>query len=161
MLSRDTQRSKRAIAAGAVTAKALARGAVHPKALAKGAVNSRALAKGAVNANGLAKGAVAAAALAHDSVTVNALADNAVTAGAIAPGSVYGGAFGVQTIHSVPIADLDEVAENGTWTASDSAVVSCAPGERLLSGYFNSQPNGKKSTKILNMNTPPKKSPNW
>jgi hypothetical protein len=148
-LSRHVIVHKGDIAPGAVTAKSLARGAVHPKALAKGAVNSKALAKGAVNANGLAKGAVSAAALARGSVTVNALADDAVTAGAIAPGSIYGGAFGAQTIHSAPIADLDAVAENGTWTASDTAVASCAPGERLLSGGFNFSNPGNREVAFL------------
>jgi hypothetical protein len=148
-LSRHATIHKGDIAAGAVTAKALARGAVHPKALAKGAVNSKALAKGAVTANGLAKGAVTAAALAHDSVTVSALADDAVTAGAIAPSSVYGGALGTQTIHTAGISDLDEVAENGTWTSSDTSVASCAPGERLQSGYFNFSNPGNREVAFL------------
>lgn len=134
------------IAAGAVTAKALAKGAVHPKALYKGAVKSRALAKGAVDAaalakgavdsGALAKGAVTAEALARKSVDAGALADDAVTSAAIAPGSVYAAALGAQAIHVTPIADLDAVAENGTWTASNTEVATCAAGERLLSGGF-------------------------
>jgi len=102
------------IAKGAVTAKAIAKGAVHAKALAKGAVNSKALAKGAVGPD--------------------ALAADAVTASALAPGSVYGGALGPVSMHGTPIADFDAVAENGTWTASNGEVASCAPGERLLTG---------------------------
>lgn len=112
------------IAKGAVTASALAPGAVHAKALAKGSVNSKALVKGAVGSKALAKGAVGSDALAADSVT----------AAAIAPDSVYGGALGQVTTHATPIADVDLVAENGTWTPSATQTASCAPGERLLSG---------------------------
>lgn len=142
------------IAAGAVTAKTLAAGAIHPKALAKGAVNSKALAAGAVNANALAKDSVGADALGRNSVTAGALAakavdaralaDASVTAAALAPGSVYGAAFGPETVHSTPIADLDAVAENGTWTASNSEVALCAPGERLLySGFEFTNPGNR------------------
>jgi hypothetical protein len=112
------------IAPGAVTAKAIAKGAVRPKALARGAVKARALAKGAVSARALAPGAVTAGALGAD----------AVRTAAIAPGSVYGAALGPVTTHGTPIADLDAVAHNGEWTASNSEVATCAPGERLLSG---------------------------
>jgi hypothetical protein len=115
------------IAPGAVTAKSLARGAVHAKALATGAVHSQALAPGAVGASALARGSVTALALAGDSVT----------AGAIAPGSVYGGALGPQTIHATQIPDLDAVAENPVWTASNSETATCALGERLLGGGFS------------------------
>jgi hypothetical protein len=125
------------LAPGAVTAKAIARGAVRPKALAKSAVTSKALAKGAVNKRVLAKGAVIA----------SSIADNAVTRSAIAPGSVYGGALGEQTIHSTPITDVDEVAENGKWTAGNSEVALCAPGERLLSGGFAfTEPGNREAT---------------
>lgn len=106
--------TKADIAKGAVTAKALAAGAVHAKALAKGAVNSKALATGAV--------------------TSAALGADAVTASALAPGSVYGGALGPVTVHGTPIADIDESADLSNWTASNSEVASCGPGERLLSG---------------------------
>jgi hypothetical protein len=112
------------IAKGAVTAKALAPGAVHSKAMATGAVNAKAL-KG---------GAVTTTALAHESVGTNALGRNAVTAPAIAPGSLYGAALGPVAVHSSPILDLDTVAENGTWTLSNTATATCGPGERLLSG---------------------------
>jgi hypothetical protein len=104
------------IAPGAVTAQALAPGAVRAKKLAKGAVNAKALAKGAVGAG--------------------ALADDSVTSAAIAPGSVYGAALGTEVVHTVPIADIDAVAENGTWTAGNGEVALCAPGERLLGGGF-------------------------
>lgn len=124
------------IAPGAVTANALAKGAVHPKALAKGAVTSRKLASGAVNSRALAKGAVTTGALDKGAVTAAALANNAVTAVAIAPGSVYGGALGTLTTRTVQIADLDAVAENGAWTASNTEAITCAPGERLISGGF-------------------------
>ena len=129
------------IAPGAVTAKSLARGAIHPRALAKGAVHSKALATGAVNARTLAKGSVGA----------NSIASNAVTASAIAPGSVYGGALGTQTIHVTPIADIDAVAENGTWTAGNTEVASCAPGERLLSGGFAFTNPGNREAAFLQM----------
>jgi hypothetical protein len=112
------------IAKGAVTAKALAPGAVHAIAIANGAVTKGKLAKEAVSTTAFAPGSVSAAALAPD----------AVTAGAIAPGSVYGGALGQVTIHAAPIADIDEVAHNGEWTASDSVTASCGSGEHLLTG---------------------------
>ncbi len=110
------------IAKGAVTAKALAPGAVHAKALAGGAVGAKALAPGSVTT----------AAIKAGSVTGEGLAPNAVTAAAIAPGSVYGGALGPVAIHGAPIADLDAVAENGTWTPSSVVTTTCGPGERLL-----------------------------
>jgi hypothetical protein len=114
------------IAPGAVTAKTLAKGAVHTKALAKGAVTAKNLAKGAVTAKALATAAVGQ----------GALMDDSVTASAIAPGSIYGGALGTETIHVVPIKDLDAVAENGTWTASNTATALCGTGERLLGAGF-------------------------
>jgi hypothetical protein len=104
------------IAPGAVTAKAIAPGAVHSRALAKGAVNKRVLAKGAVIST--------------------AIAEDAVTRSAIAPGAVYGGALGAETIHTTPIADVDEVAQNPTWTAGNSEVAECGKGERLLGTGF-------------------------
>ena len=122
------------IAPGAVTARTLATGAVHAKALAKGAVNSTALANGAVSSANLGAGAVTSKALATGAVTSNALAADAVTASALAPNSVYGGALGSVTIHGTPIADLDEVASNPIWTASNSETAVCGPGERLLTG---------------------------
>ena len=112
------------IAKGAVTANAIAKGAIHAKALAAGAVNARALANNSVSAATLKAGAV----------TPAALAPNAVTASALAPGSVYGGALGPVAFHSAPIADLDEVEENGTWTVSSTVTAPCGTGERLLTG---------------------------
>jgi hypothetical protein len=136
-LPRHTLVKRGDLAPGAVTAKAIAPGAVHAKALAKSAVTSKALAKGAVNKRILAKGAVIA----------GAIADNAVTRSAIAPGSVYGGALGEQTIHSTPITDVDAVAENGQWTAGNSEVALCGPGERLLSGGFKfTEPGNREAT---------------
>lgn len=127
------------IAPGAVTAKALARGAVRSKALARGAVTSSVLAKGAVTTSALAKGAVG----------TNALADDAVTMRVLAPGSVYGGALGEITPHSTVIKDLDAVAENGTWTASNGEVVKCGPGERLLSAGFVMKNPGNREAAFL------------
>lgn len=129
------------IAAGAVTAKSLARGAVHPQALAKGAVHTKALSKGAVNAKALAKGAVGASAIAAD----------AVTGAAIAPGSVYGGALGTETIHTTPIADVDAVASNPEWTAGNTEIASCGPGERLLGGGFAFTNPGNREAAFLEM----------
>jgi len=119
------------IAPGAVTAKNLAPGSVHAKALAASAVTSPKLRTGSVNRRVLKKG----------SVTPNAIAPDAVTAGAIAPGSVYGGALGPRTLHVTPIKDLDQVAENGTWTGGDTGASVCGTGEVLLgTGFAMPQP---------------------
>jgi hypothetical protein len=127
--------------------------------IAKGAVTANALAKGAVTAKTLRKGAVGPAALADDSVsptalkagavTPAALAPNAVTASAIAPGSVYGAALGSVVVHSTSIADLDEVEENGTWTASNTENATCGPGERLLSGGIVFSNPGNREVGVL------------
>jgi hypothetical protein len=117
------------IAPGAVTAKAIAPGAVHSRALAKGAVNKRVLAKGAVIAT--------------------AIADDAVTKSAIAPGAVSGGALGEETIHTTPITDVDEVAQNPTWTAGNTEVALCGPGERLLGGGFAFTDTGNNEVTFL------------
>lgn len=114
------------IAPGAVTAKALARNAVHPRSLARNAVHSKALAKEAVNRRVLKKEAVLA----------RAIAPGAVTAGAIAPGSVHGGALGTETLHTVPITDIDEVEANPKWTAGNTEDALCGPGEALLAPGF-------------------------
>jgi hypothetical protein len=115
------------IAPGAVTAKALARGAVRAKAIAKSAVTSRKLAKGAV--------------------TQAALAPNAVTSGAIAPGSVYGGALGTVTIHSTPIADVDQIPSNPEWTAGNTEAALCGAGEALLgTGFAFTEPGNREVT---------------
>ena len=125
------------IAPGAVTAKALAKGAVKAKAIAKNAVTAKALAKGAVEKRALADGAVVA----------RVLAANAVTSAAIAPGSVYGGALRELTIHETPIKDLDEVASNPQWTASNTEVAMCGAGERILSAAFGfSNPGNREVT---------------
>ena len=102
--------------------------------IAKGAVTANALAKGAVHAKALAKDSVTAASLKAGSVTSAGLAPDAVTASAIAPGSVYGGALGSVDVHSTPIADLDAIEQNATWTTSNTEEATCAAGERLLTG---------------------------
>ena len=122
------------IAPGAVTAKTLAKGAVHSKALAKGAVNSKALANGAVGSASLSSGAVTSKALGAGAIGAAALAPDAVTASAIAPESIRGYALGPVTVHGTPIADLDEDAHNGEWTASNTEPAFCSTGERLLTG---------------------------
>jgi len=126
--------TKSDLAKGAVTARALAKGAVGPKALANEAVPARALKKGAVGPEAIATAAVGAAALHKGAVGSEALAADAVTSSALAPGSVYGAALGPVTTYTTPIADLDEVAQNVTWTASNTENAICGQGERLLSG---------------------------
>lgn len=127
------------IAPGAVTAKALATGAVRAKALARGAVTAKALGREAVKGTALAKGAVGAA----------ALADDAVTRRSLAPESVYGGALGPMSVHSDPIADIDAVAENETWTASESGVAKCGLGERLLMPSFEFSNPGNREVSFI------------
>jgi len=125
------------IAPGAVTAKTLAPNAVHTKALAANAVTSKKLAKGAVNKRVLAKAAVTSA----------SISANAVTSAALAPGSVYGGSLGEQTIHRTPIADVDQIASNPEWTAGNTEIAACGPGEKLLSvGFAFSEPGNKEVT---------------
>jgi hypothetical protein len=113
------------IAPGAVTAKSIARGAVTAVKLRKGSVNARKLASGAV--------------------TSSAIAPSAVTSTALAPGSVYGGALGTETVVTKPIADLDKVAHNGEWSASNDELALCGAGEALLgSGFaFGAAGNGE------------------
>ncbi|MDX6634359.1 MAG: hypothetical protein QOF06_562 [Solirubrobacterales bacterium] len=42
------------------------------------------------------------------------------------------------------IGDLDAVAENGTWTAGDTGIASCGPGEALLgTGLGMPQPGNR------------------
>jgi hypothetical protein len=126
--------TKRDLAKGAVTAQALAAGAVRSKAIANGAVTAKKIKPGAVGSGALAADAIGPAAIKPGSVGATELASNAVTATAIAPGSIYGGALGPVALHGAPIADLDSVAENGTWTASNTETAMCAPGERLSTG---------------------------
>jgi hypothetical protein len=88
-----------------------------------------ALAKEAVNRRVLKKEAVLA---------------RAITAGAIAPGSVHGVALGAEVVHQTPIADIDEVAENGKWTAGNTEVALCGPGEALLApGFIFANPGNR------------------
>lgn len=133
------------IAPGAVTAKSLAKGAVTAKKIRKNAVTSAKLADGAVQGRNLAPGAVSQQSLGSEVVGTAALAKNAVTASQLAPGSVYGGALGTQTLVTKPIVDLDAIAHNGEWTASNTEAALCGPGERLLSpGFaFNVPTNGQ------------------
>jgi hypothetical protein len=77
-------------------------------------------------------------------VLARAIAPDAVTAEALAPGSVYGGALGAETLHQTPIKDVDEVAENGKWTAGNTEVAICGPGEALLApGFFFASPGNR------------------
>jgi hypothetical protein len=128
--------------AGAVPGKTVVRkvvvrnGMVHKGEIAPGAVTNKAIAHGAVSANKIRKEAITAPKLAKASVTPEAIAADAVTAGAIAPGSVYGGALGTETVVTKPIADIDKVAHNGEWTASNSEAALCGQGEALLGGGF-------------------------
>jgi hypothetical protein len=92
----------------------------------------------------LAKDAVNRRVLKKGSVTSRAIAANAVTAGALAPGSVYGGALGKRTLQVTAMKDLDQVAENGTWTAGDTASAVCGPGEALIgTGFAMNQPGNR------------------
>jgi hypothetical protein len=122
------------IAPGAVTARALANGAVTTKKLRKHSVSALKLATAAVGTTALADNAVGAAALKPGAIGPAALAANAVTSSALAPGSVYGAALGVLSLHTTPITDHDEVAQNPTWTTSDTEEAACGSGERLLTG---------------------------
>jgi len=133
------------IAPGAVTAKALAGGAVTASKIRKGAVTAPKVASGAIHAGKLAFESVGARALKKQAVSTVALAPNAVAAGQLAPGSVYGGALGAKALVTKAIADLDTVAHNGEWTASNTEAALCAPGEALLSpGFaFNLPANGQ------------------
>lgn len=133
------------IAPGAVTAKSLAKGAVTAKKIRKNAVTAAKLAEGAVQGRNLAPGAISQQSLGSEVVGTAALAKNAVTASQLAPGSVYGGALGTQTLVTKPIADLDAIAHNGEWTASNTEAALCGAGEKLLSpGFaFNVPTNGQ------------------
>ncbi|MGA8745450.1 MAG: hypothetical protein WB507_06275 [Solirubrobacterales bacterium] len=139
----------KAIAPGAVRAKALAKNAVHSNVLAPGSVNAAALANGAVNSAAISTGAVNSKALAVGAVGPSALAPDAVTASAIAPESIHGYALGPVTMHSASIADLDQVAENGTWTASNTEVAACARGEHILTGGIIFTNPGNREVGIL------------
>jgi hypothetical protein len=112
------------------------KGMVHRGEIAPGAVTTKTIARGAVSANKIRKEAITAPKLAKASVGPEAIAGDAVTAGAIAPGSVYGGALGQESIITKPIADLDAVASNNEWTASNTESALCGQGERLLGGGF-------------------------
>jgi hypothetical protein len=135
------------IAPGAVTAKALAKGAVTAPKIRKATITGAKLASGSVTSEALANGSVSAGKLGSGAVTAQAIAAGAVTAGAIAPHSVGAAQLGEAEVISKPIADLDNVAHNGEWTASNSEVAVCAPGSRLLGGGFSfSIPNNGEST---------------
>ncbi len=111
-------------------------GAVTAKTLAKGAVRGSAIAKEAVHSSDLASDTVKKRVIKNQAVGTRHLADDAVTAQQLAPGSVYAGALGPQGVVTKPIADLDAVAHNGEWTASNPETVLCGPGERLTGSGF-------------------------
>jgi hypothetical protein len=137
------------IAPGAVTSRSLAKGAVRTKKLANGAVTAAKLATNSVDAAALANEAVTTRTIKAGAVVSASLAPDAVTAAALAPGSVYGGALGPVTLHTAPMADLDAVAENGTWTASDTGVAVCSPGEKLLTGGVAFSNPGNREVSII------------
>lgn len=138
------------LAPGAVTAKAIRKGAVGRNAIAEGAITNGALADKAVNARTMAEGAV----------TPPAIAAGAVTHGAVAPGSISAANLTAESIHVTPIADHDAVAENGTWTPSNTEVALCGPGEDLLgTGFMFTEPGNHevsflRAAPALNTNAP-------
>lgn len=137
------------IAPGAVTAKALAKGAVTAPKIRKGAITGAKLASGSVTTEDLANGSVGAAKLGGGAVTSQAIAAGAVTSSAIAPHSVGAAQLGEAEVIPKSIADLDKVAHNGEWTASNSEVAACVSGSRLLGGGFSfSVPNNGESAWI-------------
>lgn len=113
--------------------------AFDPWELAAGSVTSVKLATGAVNHWSIRKKAV----------TSNRLAFGSLTRVAIAPGSVYSEALAPETIHSAPISDLDAVAHNGEWTASNAEDVLCGPGEALLGTGFGFTNPGTREVSFL------------
>lgn len=127
------------IAPGAVTAKNLANGAVHASALARSSVTSPKLANESVNRRVLKK----------ESVTATAIAPDSVTSAAVAPGSIHGYDLTAPTIHSTPIADVDQVAENGMWTASNTEVAMCGANEPVLGGGFSFSEPGNREVGFL------------
>jgi len=94
--------------------------------LADGAVTTEKLADGAVTSGKLGDGAVTAAGLAEGAVTTDALADEAVTAAKLEPGAIRAESLGTVVTRAnsviVPAGDVRSVT------------VSCASGERFLSG---------------------------
>jgi hypothetical protein len=135
------------IAPGAVTAKALAKGSVTAPKIRKGAITAAKLGAGSVTAEQLANGSVTAAKLGAGSVTSQAIAGGAVTAGAIAPHSVGAAQLGEAEVIVKPIADLDKIAHNGEWTASNVEIAACGSAARLFGGgfSFSSLNNGESS----------------
>ncbi|HJZ37613.1 MAG TPA: hypothetical protein VJ204_15195 [Solirubrobacterales bacterium] len=137
------------IAPGAVTPKSIQKGAVTTAKLQKGAVTSGKLGAGSVNAAALGNGSVTAAKLGTGSVTPPAIAPDAVTASAIAPRSVGATQLTEEEVVTKPIADLDKVAHNGEWTASNVEVAACGAGADLLGGGFTLlNPNNGESSWI-------------
>jgi hypothetical protein len=124
------------IAPGAVTRQSINKGAVTTAKLKNGAVTAGKLGAGSVTGPALGNGSVTAAKLGNGSVTTPAIAPDAVTASTIAPGSIYGGSLGAETVVTKPIADLDAVAHNGEWTASNVEAALCGTGEALLGTGF-------------------------
>jgi hypothetical protein len=137
------------IAPGAVTAKSIHKGAVTTAKLQKGAVTSGKLGAGSVTAPALGNGSVTAAKLGTGSVTPPAIASDAVTAPAIAPRSVGATQLTEEEVVTKPIADLDKIAHNGEWTASNVEEAVCGAGADLLGGGFALlSPNNGESTWI-------------
>jgi hypothetical protein len=135
---------KKALAKSAVTSRALSDDSVNPRILRDGAVTGASIADGAVSAGALATGSVTAKALAAGAVVAPAIAPDAVTKAAIAPGSVYGAALGTESIHMSPIVDRDAIASNPEWTASNTEVTLCGPGEALLgTGFIFTEPGNR------------------
>jgi hypothetical protein len=124
------------IAPGAVTRKSIAKGAVTTPKLKNGAVTSGKLGAGSVTGPALENGSVTSAKLGAGSVTPPAIAPGSVTSGAIAPGSVGATQLTQEEVVTKPIADLDKVAHNGEWTASNVEVAACGAGGDLLGGGF-------------------------
>jgi hypothetical protein len=135
------------IAPGAVTAKSIRKGAITTPKLQNGAVTAGKLGAGSVTGSALGASSVTAAKLGAGSVTAPAIAPDAVTAPAIAPGSIYGGSLAAETVVTKPISDLDAVAHNGEWTASNVEAALCGPGEALPgTGFAMTNPgNGQAS----------------
>jgi hypothetical protein len=110
--------------------------------IAPGAVTATSIAGGAVTRAKIRKNAISAPKLAKGSVTSRAITADAVTADAIAPGSVGGAQLGGEDVVTKSIADLDKVAHNDEWTASNTETALCGPGEDLLGvGFAMSNPN--------------------
>lgn len=104
--------------------------------IAPGAVTAKSIAGGAVTAPKIKKNAVTAPKLAKGSVTSRTIAGGSVTGAAIAPESVGATQLAEEELVTTPIKDLDTVAHNGEWTASNTETAVCAAGSKVLGGGF-------------------------